>query len=740
MDYFKALPPSDVYTLDLTDGTVAWMWKHPSKGDKDVRTITSEETATILLDGSVSGRCNQCVSNASVVARLSGPGGPLLLSGIETMPTCRDRLYSLREKANEICANPEHEMVLICDNTLPPCECTGQGGTTNLVPPFYHLTAKPGAVTTAALAARLAPLWSKITSSVLLRVSKFLSLGARATMITIEKEIMQAGLLKRPDYWAATVTWILAIQKRFPLECEDMTTSEKEALCIFAMSIGTVNGPVHYNFQSSANFIDFMIMESIGAISTEMDKRSDPSTNQVSQLARTMAAKGVTFGKWVIGLMWDGKKFRDDLDLYIDVYRNTERLGRIYYGAKHLFVHGIEIGKQDFDAGISGHEAEPAENVTFTEDITKPGMRVVVSIDNYTRRTTGADIPCTVLICQQGNPPIEITAIWPKQQVKGNLVEVAEHIFTPIVEAPVEMSDTQARAAAAQDSEWKALFGVPTSTVATIEDLCEHSIPFVRFPPPPFFDDDDDDVVKFKMTTDEKSTFERSAAAEDMFSSVIKNASGAGGAGGASGAGKKKEKTFLSDRIKSAPPSTMTEFFDRVQDGTLVVHTASIHLPDHPPGYIVNIGTIDALQTKSIDRDGQSLVLSPCHYEKKGYPPIKPDTTGNARLDADWISGYSGEKAHISSISKIAGKFFISLYRGILPTGDAWPHSAGFYPQDLTPQAHKHRSKWAFMNSAIKPTMTTTDDKESDFAIGTFLTSQTATLFVNGEKIILKVF
>lgn len=711
MDFAKSLPKARVFTMRLDDGgVIAWVRKHRSMRDQTVRRLVSSHTRTMLPSGEPTGQCNACVSNASQVSRFSGPDGALFLSGVESMPF--HALTELRRTSEEICSpGTPFELVLVEADTFPPVRYVGAGGTTDLPGPFYHLTATPSAVTTPALARRLAPLWSKVQSSVLDRVLKFLSPGARASMKIIKKQIIDANKLERPEYWANTVDWVMKIQERFPV----VDGADAEALCIFAMAIGTADASVHYNFQTAANLVDFVTMPTVESIAAEMDRRSDPATNQVSQLARAMAAKGVVEGKWYIGLTWDGKAYRDDLDIHVSVFDGAICVGTIYWRNKELSRKGKLVGRQDFDAGIDGKEDEPAENVTFTEEIV--GKRVSVFIDNYTRRTTG-DVSCAISICQQGRAPVTVPAVWPKHQHKGNLVHVADHIFTPIDEVPVAMSETQARAAAAQDAEWQKLFGTPTSTVATVAEIEAKGNPVVVFAPTiPSSSHDDDDPKQ------------SAAAAQDLFASVVADANAKKGGGGGG-----KKKTFLSDHVMADPPTTVGDLFSRIAAGDITVDKFEIHLPDHVPGYIVRVETESDLAL----RGGSRSILSPCHYQEKGFPPMKPEKTGNARLDDSWLAGVAlfGDKAAVSSISKVDGHFFLGLEAGTLSMCHAWPHAAGFYPQDLSVEGHKHRSKWSFLNTTVKPTARPCSDK---LAIGSFLTSETATVFVNGQKMVLRV-
>jgi hypothetical protein len=722
-----------------------------------MRRLIAAHTTTTLASGQKTGSCNACVHNVGRVGNLSGPDGPLLLAGVDkqTMPTAF--LAQLRQVAEETCSSGQgaHSMELIAAGTLPPCQQTGPKGQTGLSE-FSHLTVKPVEVTSPELAARLAPLWSKVESSVLERLVKFLSAGARASVLAIKREILDRDLLARPEYWRPTIDWILGIQGRFSkTEEEELSALEREELAIFAMATGHAEGSVHYNFQTSANVLDFIVMPSIEAVATEMDKRSDPATNQVSQLARAMAAKGVE-AKWNVGLTWDGKKYRDDLDLRAKIYDTASgaRIGLVYYGNKTAVRWGGKVlAKLDFDAGISGQEAEPAENISFFEDIV--GMRVVIEVDNYNRRTHG-DVPCTVSICQQGMAPIELNVVWPKDRQRGDYLFVAEHVFTSIEDAPVAMSSSQARAAAAQDAEWQQLFGTPTSVVATLQDLqSANTEDFVALATAPREEDaeDEEDGESDEEHEVHEDGAVQSVAAQDAFAGLVasakqKSSGGAGGVGGAAADQNKKKKkngknkTFLSDRLEAQPPTTFAELLDRINSEPDRQHKLEIHLPDHSPGYV----TLVTVKSEGALKNGATTLLSPCHYQDKNVQPLKPEKRGNARLDASWVTSH-GLRQSVSAVAHVGGKYFMALRDGKLPTeSTAWPHTAGFYPQDLSAAGHKHRSKWAFMNASVKPSLPQKSQNaqkgggRTATAVGTFLTSfETATVFYNGQKLVLRV-
>jgi hypothetical protein len=201
----------------------------------------------------------------------------------------------------------------------------------------------------------------------------------------------------------------------------------------------------------------------------------------------------------------------------------------------------------------------------------------------------------------------------------------------------------------------------------------------------------------------------------------------------------KPAKQFLSTRLKNQPPTTVEELFQRLANNKGEITRPEIHLQDFPPGYMANITVASdkALKSGKSGKSGKTSKISMCHYENKFQHPIKPEKTGNARLNETWVKkNYSGN-VRVIAIVKVEGKYFFVLDGAQLSPDDvAFPKSAGFYPQDLSNDGHKHRSKWAFLNSSIRPQMPASDAVP---AIGTFLTSDFATVIVNGQKLVLRV-
>ena len=701
---------SRVFSLVTPDGKIiAWMHKHEQANDRYIREIASQRW-----------NCNTCISRASAYTRLSGPDGPLLFSK-ETFPTGSEQINELNICSKNTCSSNPYEIVLVTANSFEPAKYTSPNG--NNQGEFYHWTIVSNVVTDPSIESRIQQLWPKIKSSVSERLLKFLNPDAKATMEIIKTIIDgSTGLtLERPEYWKATCNWIIKIQKQFAKNASELTKVEIEEICIFAMAIGNASGDVHYNFQTSDNFLDFMVMESKEAIALEMDKRSDPRFNQISQLARAKADKGVT-NKYGVALVWDGKIYRDDLDIHVET-----PWGKIYFGKKILSnIYGNVVGKLDFDAGIRGDEAEPVENVSLCDDIV--GKSIKIYIDCYTRRTFG-DIHCSIVINQLGQNDIVIPVVWPKDRLKSDYLHVCNHTFTAVEIKDPEMSEREARATLAKDKEFTELFGAPTSCVATTTDLINSDMFLIELD---IQSNNTNDKINTNNTTDSLAAINEfnSLATKTLTAKVNTDTD----------IMEKSGKKYLNQTLANRLPTSVTELLEKLAASKeqCTKHNLQIHLPDHVPGYITLVMTSSDKALKT----GKSTMLSPCHFEEKSKHPLKPVKQGNARLDKTWMK-YNhfllmNDLVNVVAITKLDDKVFLVLEDATLPTNSAdYPLSAGFYPQDLSNEGHKHRSKWAFLNTALNPQIPVTENP-THLAIGTFLTGETATVFLDGEKLVLK--
>eukprot|EP01063_Lacrimia_lanifica_P034881 TRINITY_DN654_c0_g1_i1.p1 TRINITY_DN654_c0_g1~~TRINITY_DN654_c0_g1_i1.p1 ORF type:complete len:688 (+),score=227.90 TRINITY_DN654_c0_g1_i1:52-2115(+) len=629
------------------------------------------------------GGCRTCARRTKYI-RYAGPHGALMFHN-ERMKSSEYPLQQMRKYAEQVCGQDvAPELLLVTGDTFGSALHTGPGN--RCMEPFYHWTVLPSAVTQASILARISPLWNLLCHSIDVRLSKFLTVDARQDM-QIVNDVQPE--LQRPDHYKNAITWVLGIQDRFPKAFEEMTAVEKMQVRIFAMMTGKAEGAVHYDFATSSAFQGFMEAESREALKRMMDSQSDPRLHMRDALARAMDTHAnAKASKFTVSLVWDGTEYKDDLDLHVV----TDGKTRCYYGCPR--ADGCRL---DFDAGISGKEAAPVENISVRAGT----MRI--QVDNYTRRTKG-DVPFVVMIREYGEVVREVPGVWPKGRASHQYLDVCTHVFKEGGAPVPAMSDKAAAAARAQDKDFQELIGVPQSTVATMADLAEHGIPVMNCPKAK-----NPKAKKIAPTVDAAAS---AGAFEAMMNAVV---------GGA-------KKGRLHEACRKNP-STVQELVAALKNKP---RDLAIHLPDHAPGYIVNVTTNSAEALKS----GKKVTPFPCHYQDKFKPPVQPVEQGTARMDNSWAATRDDGKVRVCGIADMNGKPFFILEGARLPDVAAFPLGGGFYPQALGAKGHVHRGRWTFFHTQLKPTLRPT---ASPPAIGTFLTGVTATVYMDGLKLDLKV-
>ena len=268
------------------------------------------------------------------------------------------------------------------------------------------------------------------------------------------------------------------------------------------------------------------------------------------------------------------------------------------------------------------------------------------------------------------------------------------------------LSAKAAAAALAQNKDFKALFGVPRSTVATMADLVESGLSLTVWEQP-----------ETKFDHDDSRDPEAVAGAFETMMMAAKPA--------------KAAKNRLHDAV-TRHPETLDDLVKVMGAGS---HDLAVHLPDHQPGYIVNLN----VETKDALKSGKTNMLASCHYQDKFKPPVKLVAPGTARMDDTWAMTRGDGKASVCGITKMDGKTFFVLQGARLPDVQAFPLGVGFYPQDLSANGHIHRGRWSYFHTQLKPLLPTPGSGAIPLAIGTFLTGASATVYLDGKELRLKV-
>lgn len=627
--------------------------------------------------------CRECIKRSFNLVTDEGENGHMLFPSKENL---QPRMIALRSYAKLICkpdSGSDSRPILVTSTTYPPIEYTNPHGSRHNEK-FYHWTVVPSNVTDPVAAARLSALWNLLEYNIDERLSKFLSLDARES-IPIVKECLSE--IDRPEIYASAIDWVINIQEKFPtyFNVIDLTHKEKMKLRIFAMMTGRAERSVHFDFSSSQNFISLLTMNSKEQVIASLNNRSSVENYQVSSLNRALADHKVS-SPFTVSLVWDGKEHKDDLDLHVVLPDRK----RCYWSCKNTGGH-----KLDFDAGVGGMEAEPVENITCSGRVP-----VTIQVDNFNKRTRG-DVQATVIIRELGYPDEVIPIVWPSYRRKGDYLTIKTHTFHNTGTVVPAMTPKAAAAAKAQTKDFDDLIGTPTSTIATLANITGGEVT----------------VVNRKSTSTHRNT--NSQSVTDSFNEMVINA-----------APSPKKKTSLAHSC-SLNPRTVSDLFTLIKKGG--EHDLKIHLPDHSPGYITNVST----RTDKALKSGKTTTSISCHYEDKFKLPVKPVKPGTARLDTSWVYPGMDGKAIVSGMVFINGKYFLALIGAYLSGNSSFPSGGGFYPTDLSATGHVHRSRWTYYHSNLRPS--TPFVHTSHMAIGTFLTGETATVFLDGKKIVLTV-
>ena len=674
--------------------------------------VNGDKVRSLMLDH---GKCQECYRRSKQLFGLNGPDGPCLLSNIrcEHDGCKKGSLFKVREevmKVNKEFINPK--VFMIEKDTFPPIK-EGVDHETNL--PYEHITVIPSSFTSPEKANIYRSFMQDIPSFQS-RLEKF---SEQVAIDSIKILFQNLDRLQRPDHWRSVFKWVMEFQEHVKSMWKGLIPHwptnkvNRLHLTMFAITTGRVevDGTVaiHKDFRQSNNLIDFMVYPSVELALREMDNRSDPNNYMVSQLARNMAKHKVE-SKWTISLVWDGK-YKDDMDLAVlwtvQVSPGTAHVKRdeslniterIYYGHKKYTIRGMDNNDYttilDFDANASKAEAEPSENISCS-----PYGSYKIRVNNYSRKTYGADIPFTVIIHQEGNENIIYERTWPHSRISGDFMNIVEHSFTPVTSPELVMSTKAASRATAVNDEWTTHFGNPKSIVPNLSNL---TIPVNVWDKKEVIDDLNTSFMSMAVATVEKNT---------------QNSN-------------KRRKVYLSEREEENFPDNISDLLVYMSQGS---HTLSIDPRSYSPGYITEIKT-----NSSVMKGNYSLN----HYKDKYQIPNKPNENGNARFDHTWFkSNTLPRSVEVECIVSFGGIWFMVIDGLTLPVNNSdYPLCGGFHPGSLKASYHsKHNYQWTFCNTKILPEVTYDDiEGKNPPMIGTFLVSDEIEVVLDGRKIKVK--
>jgi hypothetical protein len=659
--------------------------------------------------------CVTCTNRADKYVRFCCPGAdgkpkPAFLS-MDLSQADKQIFRDLRAFAVETCRGSPTVVLTTPDMFLPSQEGMGYDGS-----PFFHWTCGTPTHCTDPQSPEylrfqtLKPYMQFIGT----RVQQLLAPEATPSV-----KLMVAVLprLERGDHWRSVLRWVQGLQTELATTYggrafDHLSDSEKAFMYVHALMTGRCEGPVHLDYKQAQNILDFLMFPSQDALIAEMDHRSDPAFYQRSALIRRLDKEGVT-ATHTISLTWGGSMgfpglYPDDLDIHVLTPGGIE----IYYGMKKC--DGCTL---DFDANISGGEAEPCENVSV-----RPGTFVIM-VNNFTRRTVGP-IPFEITCRQVGKPDVVYPGVWPADRRKDDKVTVCTHTFDADDSAtgPAQMTGKSAGRTKAQDPDWQQRIGDLTCYLATLEDVQTH--PGVKVT-----------VIGEQVTGPVDPEVAGSAVSQSFLAMAgqAKDRAKADRAKDdrANADPTKAGKRYLSEACRSNP-ATIQDLVTLMEGGG---HSLTIVPRDYIPGYLTKI------QPTGSDPDVVMRCggLAQCTYLKKYELPVQPvaGKPSTARFDESWFKPSDGAAPRslgnvmVKAIVKIGPYYFFTLPDTKLPESQDFPLAGGFYPTDLRPDFHQHRERWTYFHSQLKPGV----GAQGTPMIGTFLTSPEVVVYLDGVKL-----
>lgn len=398
--------------------------------------------------GQIADNCHACKSRFRKLALLFGDNEKFAF--LLESAACNYNISEIIKCREEV--KPTLFNVVVLDGEFMKCFPKIEGKTLS-GKPFHHIHPTNKELTSESNAARIKSLMTYLNGSFDGRFKKLVN--NLSSLRIIEQ---QHYLLQRPEHWSSVIEWAISfVEKADGCPWEELSTTKKYTLMVFAIMTGRYQNNVHLNMQQASNLVDFIeSANSLEALRSLMDARSDPENYQVSRVAELLKKKMVT-SKCTVTLVWEGP---DDMDIHTRKNGNEEEL---YYGNKRVGDNTL-----DFDANASNVEEFPAENLSLNEVGHYP-----IEINNYNQRSR-RDVSCQIIVRKSCAEEV-FSCVWPVGRKNGNKIKVCDVIITheDLEDKPIVLSDAEKKKLAAHEEEWKNLVGDVTSTVATVNDVEE---------------------------------------------------------------------------------------------------------------------------------------------------------------------------------------------------------------------------------------------------------------------------
>ena len=655
-------------------------------------------------------QCVECVSRASMFSRLFGPvakgsgeNGSVFLRNIhcKTDGGCPDGcLFNIRKEIEKMNGS-ENKNTLVA----PTPFIVKEGCFPNVVKGededgnnYEHPTITPDEYTPNDKVLAYQGLINRYFRLMRPRIEKLCNPEAITAVSLILNRINE---LERTGHWLSVFKWVQYVQNftknRGSRYFTHMSEKNKAHVIMAAITSGRneVNNEsgsyVHLDYQQSSNIVDFIQIQTVDEILKEMDRRSSPETYQVRRVVDILEEHNVS-SDMTITLTWNDS---DDLDLHVQPVQPY--LPEIYYARRKVTAPDGSVFTLDFDMNAQRVVENPCENVSVG-----PGTFKIM-VNNYRRRGLTRPIPFTIVIREKGQPDIEINEVWATDRNTMNKMTIKTHTFGSPTKRPLEMTTKESNRAKALNSKWIEYFGEPTSEVPVIDSWCNFHT-----------------WTKKKSLSPTAPVFTPSSNISFM---ELANAT-------------PKKKKSLAETEAERIPTNLTDLLTWLKEGS---HRVTINPRNFTPGYVTRLDAKgDVLKERYVQH----------HYQNKFKLPVDPMTcneASNARFNESWFkNSYVPSNVEIELICDMGltknhfGKnsWFMVLKNVTLPYSDPdFPIASGFRPTNLKAEFHDLRDRWGYNNTQVKPTV----EEGLTPAIGTFITTETVNLVVDGKKVCVKV-
>lgn len=636
--------------------------------------------------------CNMCRDNFAKIAGLFGPDG----TALQLTPGCGDAYDAVRREMSTYTGVSD---VFIVERAALPTAVSGVDPTTGVAWPHFCLNLADDLVTSDEVVSKIPKtLFNKLSNGSMdgrmewLLGNLFEVVDGKCPIVLLEKALVD-DRLKRKDFWVFRTKFardIHTFASTLPSgpKWADMTDEDKMHTRMYALLYGG-----QYTPQENPSWKGLCQLEEIATSNftlegmiTFMDKRTDPATYMVRQIAEALEKHNVS-SRFTAALAWGSKA---DLDIWVYVHATGTWIS---YKTKK----GKNGTCLDFDAQAGApFVAKPVENVTFSDTV--PG-KYSVYVNCYTPRGPH-ETEFTVIVNLDG----KMTSYEDKWDagIRGSndaddtnsMIHVCDVDITADMLVRPDLRDAIGDKAKARIKQnlplFTGAFGPTATKIPTVTELGG----FVLFTgdghvPPP--------------------------STGLALLGAIADGKPAG--------------------IKVPDVVTLSQLQELAR-----TYTVDFQGRDHAPAYVT------VLQDPR-SRDNLCVPMTVNTYYADGHAPRQPDvhSTTLRKCNAAWSSSTSSDllmpAMGLCSIKTQAyDGVFVPLRGAHMPEESKdetnnWVVGAGMYPTELKPEFVEYREIWQSLHTTTQPTVAAADP-----AIGIFLhRKKEYTVIIGGKHVTLRV-